>query len=335
MQQIYLPNSVYKLHHYSRPQETLQRLENRYGIPVRKWEKLRQEGVSEATASEFTGISRATYYRYRKILQRLKRGIVPRSKRPKCLRKSQIPKETKELILKIRRENPTYGKAKIAVIIKRDYGVQLSESSVGRILKDFMQRGLVQTSASAPKAKKKRRFNKYAKQWSYTMKAQKPGQMVQVDHMSVHKNQMKIKHFQAWDPISKTICAEIYSNAKSSTAKLFLAKMLADMPFKVTSIQVDGGSEFMKEFEEECQKLGIDLFVLPPKRPQYNGGVERGNRTFREEFYNRKALQADSLGELRINLKNAILKYNTYRPHFNLNGLTPYDYYNANFQEAA
>jgi hypothetical protein len=41
-----------------------------------------------------------------------------------------------------------------------------------------------------------------------------------------------------------------------------------------------GGSEFMKHFENECQKLGIELYVLPPKRPQYNGGVERANRTF-------------------------------------------------------
>ncbi|MDR1289457.1 MAG: hypothetical protein LBJ77_03685, partial [Holosporales bacterium] len=27
------------------------------------------------------------------------------------------------------------------------------------------------------------------------------------------------------------------------------------------------------------------LLVLPPARPQYNGGVERSNRIFREEFY--------------------------------------------------
>ena len=53
-----------------------------------------------------------------------------------------------------------------------------------------------------------------------------------------------------------------------------MIKLVAESPFRITSIQVDGGSEFMAEFEQEAQKLGITLYVLPPKRPQYNGGVE-------------------------------------------------------------
>ena len=43
----------------------------------------------------------------------------------------------------------------------------------------------------------------------------------------------------------------------------------------------------MAEFEQACADLDIALFVLPPKKPQYNGGVERSDRTFREEFYAR------------------------------------------------
>ncbi len=51
------------------------------------------------------------------------------------------------------------------------------------------------------------------------------------------------------------------------------------------SIQVDGGSEFMKDFDAACQAKGIPLYVLPPKRLQYNGGVERINRTMRDDLY--------------------------------------------------
>ncbi len=54
----------------------------------------------------------------------------------------------------------------------------------------------------------------------------------------------------------------------------------------------------MKDFEEACAELKLQLFVLPPRRPQWNGGVERGNRIFREEFYSRKDLLADSLQDL-------------------------------------
>ena len=84
----------------------------------------------------------------------------------------------------------------------------------------------------------------------------------------------------------------------------------------------------MSHFEQACKDHGIMLFVLPPKRPQYNGGVERANRTMREEFYADYRLHADSIGAMRIALSAAILKYNTYRPHHSLGGLTPMQYTN-------
>jgi hypothetical protein len=49
----------------------------------------------------------------------------------------------------------------------------------------------------------------------------------------------------------------------------------------------------MKDFEEACKDLSIQLYVLPPKRPQWNGGVERGNRIFREEFYARRDILSE------------------------------------------
>src|SRR3990167_8621602 len=122
-------------------------------------------------------------------------------------------------VLNLRRENPTYGKAKISVILKRDFGICLSESTVGRILNHLMTKGLIQKSLSAPRQKRKRNFQKHAKPWKYGMHSLKPGQMVQIDHMTVSVNQITIKHFQAWDPKSKYIQAHVYSNATSQTAK--------------------------------------------------------------------------------------------------------------------
>ena len=40
---------------------------------------------------------------------------------------------------------------------------------------------------------------------------------------------------------------------------------------KGDSAQVDGGSEFMAEFEDECAKRTVELAILPPNRPQLNG----------------------------------------------------------------
>ena len=82
----------------------------------------------------------------------------------------------------------------------------------------------------------------------------------------------------------------------------------------------------MKDFEEACENKGIPLYVLPPKRPQYNGGVERMNRTMREDLYNRNDFVEDSLGAWKHRLTKALHIYNHYRPHQALDNQTPARY---------
>ena len=91
----------------------------------------------------------------------------------------------------------------------------------------------------------------------------------------------------------------------------------------------------MAEFETECAALNIPLMVLPPSKPKYNGGVERANRTFREDFYDDPKILADSIGALRFELKNAIQTYNEYRPHSALDGRTPMEYLRISQTKAA
>lgn len=329
-----LHKNIYKLSSYTLSQEKLEAHRKKYEKQVNHWKKLKSEGISDSTCQEVVGISRATYYRYSKRLCELGKGILPPSKRPKSLRKPLWGESEMQVVLRLRRENPTYGKAKIAVILKRDHGISISESTVGRILKSLLEKGLIQRSLSALRQKRKRNFQKHARPWRYGMQSLKPGQMVQIDHMSVSVNQVTVKHFQAWDPKSKYIQACAASNATSSTAKRFLLDLIQRAPFKITSIQVEGGSEFMLHFEEACAELGIELYVLPPKRPQYNGGVERGNRTFREEFYARRNLHADSVRAINAELQKAVHKYNSYRPHQNLNMLTPLSYIHSTYPVA-
>jgi len=331
-----LHKNIYRFYAWSRTQECLDAYRKKYEDHVRLWEKLKAEDVSDKICQEVTGISRATYYRYKRTLRDLAKGILPPSKKPKRLNKPIWGEAEKQLVLRLRRENPTYGKAKIAVILKRDHGQSLSESTVGRILKHLSHKGLILKSASAMRPKRKRNFSSsHAKPWTYkeytTMLL---GERVQIDHMTVTKNGISFKHFQAWERKSKHIMAQVYRQAKSSTAKRFLLELIAQAPFKILSIQVDGGSEFMADFEKACKDLNIPLIVLPPSRPSYNGGTERGNRTFREEFYARHDLLADSVGPMKAELKKALLKYNTYRPHYSLKGLTPMQYINHTILEA-
>lgn len=319
---------IYNLYAWVRTQDCLDAYRKERQDKVRKWETLKAEGVSDEKCREFAGISRATYYRYKKTLKNLEEGHTPPSKRPKTLNKPRWGEAEKQLVLRLRRDNPTYGKEKIAIILLRDFGKKLSASTVGRILTHLFAKGLIVKSGSAPRRKRKRNFHKnHARPWTYKDYADiKTGERVQIDHMTVTKNGICVKQFQAWDRRSKFIHAQLYSNAKASSARKFLMELIENAPFKIKSIQVDGGSEFMAEFEQACKDLDIPLIVLPPAKPQYNGGVERSNRTFREELYNKPGLLADSIGALRAELKKALHKYNSFRPHKALDGLTPMEY---------
>ena len=85
---------------------------------------------------------------------------------------------------------------------------------------------------------------------------------------------VSLKHFTAHDVISRWNTVSVYSRATANTATDFLDTLERRMPFPVKAIQVDGGAEFEAILEEECQKRGIKLFVLPPRSPKLNGTVQ-------------------------------------------------------------
>lgn len=331
-----LHGNIYKLYAYSRKQECLDAYRKKYEEIVKVWDNLKAAGVHADKLAALAGFSRPTYYRAKHVLKNLAQGKRPPSKRPRRVNKPRWGESEKQQVLAIRRENPTYGKAKIAIILKRDNGLNLSESTVGRILAQLKKKGLITRSSSAMRGRKKRYFKGHATRWHYKdYHSMVMGERVQIDHMSATKNGVSVKHFQAWDRKSKFLHAQAYGNATSRSAKKFLLELIERLPFALISIQVDGGSEFMGEFETACEELKIPLIVLPPAKPAYNGGVERGNRTFREEFYEQARFQADSLGAIRNELQAAVTKYNTYRPHFALDGLTPMEYITQLCQQEA
>ncbi len=185
--------------------------------------------LSNQERKELGIISRPTYYRYRRRIKDLDSYIPPPKRGPKKGRKPKWSRELAQLVLKLRRENPTYGKKKLTVILARDCGINTSESTVGRILKTLTNRRLVTRYAALIKPKRSRIFNGHAKAWSFKNYADMElGERVQVDHMVINKN---LRHFQFWDRRSKFIVAEVYTSATSHSVKLALQKFMKEVPF--------------------------------------------------------------------------------------------------------
>jgi len=285
-------------------------------------------GNARLTCRHF-GISPDTFYRWKKryrpyCLVTLEDN--PKTRRPKNLR---IPTTDSGIISKVRyyREiYPRWGKEKINILLKRE-GIFTSVSTVGRTIKRLKEKGILKEPVPNFISSKKR-FLKRAwgvrKPEGYTPRF--PGDLLQIDTLDVRPIPGVVrKQFTARDVVSKWDCLEVYGSATANLAAKFLDSVILRIPFAIKAIQVDGGSEFMKEFEAECHKRGIRLFVLPPKQPKLNGCVERSNRTHTEEFYEVNDFSLEII-VLNQQLREWEKVYNTIRPHQSLDYLTPLEY---------
>ena len=270
------------------------------------------------------GISWQTFYRWkRRYDPRRLDSLEDRSHRPRRVRRPTWGKELARAVLEMREERPRWGKDKLAVLL-RERGWEVSTSMVGRILKALKDRGVLrEPPVNGISARKRMRKRPYAVRKPKGYSVVEPGDLVEVDTLDMRPLPgVILKHFTARDLSSRWDVVGVYTRATAVTATSFLGQMRDRMSFKVSAIQVDGGSEFCAQFEDACKELGIRLFVLPPRSPKLNGHVERAQRTHTEEFYEiyDGDLEMVPLNHGLLNWENV---YNTIRPHQSLRYLTP------------
>lgn len=271
------------------------------------------------------GITPQTFYRWKRRYdpERLE-SLEEKSRRPRRVRQSTASPELVEAVLELREANPRWGKDKLAPLL-REAGWQVSNSMVGRILRRLRERGrLVQAPRTRIPVGRRSFLRPYAIRKPRDYRVSRPGDLVQVDTLDLRPLPgVILKHFTARDMVSRWDVLEVTTRASAATASRFLDSLQKRSPFPIRAIQVDGGSEFQAEFERECERRGILLFVLPPRSPKLNGRVERAHRTHREEFYEVADLDWTVAG-IRPQLLAWERIYNTVRPHQALNYKTPW-----------
>jgi putative transposase len=284
-------------------------------------EGAQREGVAVAAARFHR--SRATVYRWlhRYDPQDLT-ALAPRSRRPKRVRRATWTAAQEQAVLRLREVHPRFGKVKLHYLLAQQ-GIDLSVSMIGRILASARRRNLL-IEPHAVRMRRSRAPRPYATRLPKSKRQpSQPGELIQLDTMHLRPEPgLERRQFTAIDVVSRSGVFGVRSCATASTAKAFLADLLARMPVPIQGIQVDGGSEFMADFETACQDLGIALYVLPPRSPKLNGRVERLNGTARREFWECYEGELD-LPTVQAALRQWEVHYNTERPHQALGYATP------------
>jgi transposase InsO family protein len=282
---------------------------NRHIKARESWIKCYQDLGSVSKAALKCGVPRSTLYRWIKRFEEGgKDSLVGLSRRPKHLAKLKVNEKLVALIKLIRTEYK-FGPQSISTHLLRKHGIELSDSSIWRVLK-------AEGIPNIKKYRKKDDIIRYSKDI--------PGERVQMD---VTKIGPKCYQFTAVDDCTRLRTLRLYPNKKAESTVDFLGHVLDTFEFPIHRIQTDWGTEFFNDlFQGELMDHFIKFRPIKPRSPHLNGKVERSQLTDKSEFYN-----TVPRSEKNMDLAPRLLEwqnfYNHKRPHSSLKGKTPYERY--------
>ena len=121
--------------------------------------------------------------------------------------------------------------------------------------------------------------------WQYGMKSHAPGELVRIDHAVIQLDSgATFRQFTAVDPLRNMHRSGLYSGHKQVSCR-FLRTHEEHLPLQNKIHSSTTVEASLWHFETGLSAQNIELYVLPPKSPKLNGGVERGNGTAKDEFF--------------------------------------------------
>jgi len=276
--------------------------------------KYAEEWGNVARACRTFCVTRASFYRWKKIYEEESAAGLRRRKPIAKDHPRRIPEITVMKVLDLRREYHL-GPQRIVWYLERYHGIRISFSSVYRIL---VRNGL------------RRLPNKVGRRALHTRRYTKqvPGHHIQMDVkvLSLTKNcGSKIRRYQytAIDDTTRIRAIQIYRMHTQKNAIRFIDYVIQKFPFRIHTVRTDRGHEWQAKFHWHVEDQGIQHVYVKPRSPQLNGKVERSHRTDQEEFYQLLSYTDD------VDLKNKMSSwenfYNLHRPHGAHKGKTPYE----------
>lgn len=279
-------------------------------------------GRNAALTARHFGMSKSCFFKWKQRYdQRGLSGLVDHSKRPQVTRQSLTPRPVVDAIRVLRKTNPEFSKYKLAVILRRDYGYQVSASTIGRIIRRY---DLYFAPPVRPKSHPYRRTSIQRLRKPSSLKPSQPGDLVEVDVK--HLPHLGSKHygFVAIDVVTKQVAVHVSSTISANQGSIAWQKAVAKLGLPL-AVLTDNGSENLGAFAALLQTQTTDHYFARPRTPKDKPHVERFIGTLEREFIQWGGV-AINVADQQALVDTWLNKYHSYRPHQSLGYLTPDEY---------
>lgn len=268
------------------------------------------------------GIHHRTFYRYyERFRHEGLAGLAARSHRPSHVRTPTTPTDTIDLIRRLRKANPEYSKYKLETILKREYGLIASASTIGRIIKKY---NLFFSPPIKPKKHPGRRTAALRLRKPKNFMPTKPGDLVEVDVKHLPNLGVKRYGFVAIDVVTKQVSIHVASTISSTQGALAWRKAVHRLGLP-KAVLTDNGSENMGAFTDLVASQPTTHYWARPYTPKDKPHVERFIGSLERECLQWGGVATDLKDQQRT-IDTWLIKYHDYRPHQALNYLTPNEY---------
>lgn len=265
-------------------------------------------------------ICRATYFNWQKQFKAQGlAGLCAQSTKPHTYRQSKVHPLLIDYIKELRQDYGNLGRDKIKVFID-DYAKQIgvptiSQRTITRVISKY---NLFEPTVRYKS--KRRKIPTYRSK--YAPKVNSAG-FVEVDCVTLYRHGLPFRFVCCIDVYTRIAYVEQVKSLTSLSATQVLQHCQNSLPFPISTIQTDNGSEFLKDFDAHLTQNQIPHYFTLPHSPKINGTIERFNRTVQEEFLNRTDSMVFAPKLFKNELTDWVSWYNCCRPHAALGNQTP------------
>jgi putative transposase len=265
-------------------------------------------------------ISRSYFYKwYTRYNPRNLKTLEDKSRKPKNLRQATYDYSLVKLVRRLRTDYPSYSSKKIAVILKRDWNISFSYSTIGRIIKKFNL--YFRAKIIASKNRSRRAVQVWKKRKPYGLRAKAPGSVIEFDMKHIYASGLKQYAFVAVDIYTKQAAIHLANQPSSHQAMIALQAVISIFGKDVCIVN-DNGSENYKHAYSYLKTHNITQYFARPHTPKDKPHVENLIGKLQQECLDEDKTRK-TLEERRCQVARWLNDYHFFRPHQSLNYLTP------------